>query len=87
MYAYQRHERQNAFHWATLTWYFIDGAVVRVEGIFVDWRTKHGKWVWEKFKRWPKLGIVKNTGTEMGKDISFKTDYHYRLIPISSLRK
>lgn len=66
----------------------IDGAVVMVEGIFVvlDQRAHHVGM--EKFNRLSKLGIIKNTGGDLGKAIFFsKLIIIAALLPIFSFQK
>lgn len=58
----------------------IDGAVVMVEGIFVALDNLAHKWGMEKFNKLSKLGLIKKTGSEMGKAIFFS-----KLIIISAL--
>lgn len=66
----------------------IDGAVVMVEGIFVvlDSQAKlHGM---EKFNKMSKLGLIKKTGTEMGKAVFFsKLIIITALLPIFAFQK
>lgn len=66
----------------------IDGAVVMVEGIFVALDTKAHKVGMEKFNKLSKLGLIKQTGTEMGKAVFFsKLIIITALIPIFSFEK
>ncbi|HEY8403919.1 MAG TPA: CusA/CzcA family heavy metal efflux RND transporter [Flavobacteriales bacterium] len=58
----------------------IDGAVVMVEGLFVALDHEARKRGMDKFNKLAKLGIIKQTGTEMGKAIFFS-----KLIIISAL--
>lgn len=58
----------------------IDGAVVMVEGLFVALDHEASKRGMEKFNKLSKLGLIKNTGAEMGKAIFFS-----KLIIISAL--
>lgn len=58
----------------------IDGAVVMVEGIFVALDHLAHKNGMEKFNKLSKLGLIKNTGTAMGKAVFFS-----KLIIISAL--
>ncbi len=58
----------------------IDGAVVMVEGIFVALDHKARQVGMEKFNRLAKLGLIRTTGTQMGKAIFFS-----KLIIISAL--
>lgn len=58
----------------------IDGAVVMVEGLFVALDHEARKRGMEKFNKISKLGLIKNTGSEMGKAIFFS-----KLIIISAL--
>lgn len=58
----------------------IDGAVVMVEGLFVALDHEAHKRGMDKFNRLAKLGLIKNTGTQMGKAIFFS-----KLIIISAL--
>ncbi len=58
----------------------IDGAVVMVEGLFVALDHEARKRGMPKFNKLAKLGIIKQTGTEMGKAIFFS-----KLIIISAL--
>ncbi|WP_128544599.1 efflux RND transporter permease subunit [Larkinella soli] len=66
----------------------VDGAVVMVEGIFVtlDEMAHHNGM--EKFNKLAKLGVLRRTGTEMGKAIFFsKLIIITCLIPIFSFQK
>lgn len=66
----------------------IDGAVVMVEGLYVVLDQKAREVGMEKFNKLAKLGIFKNTGTEMGKSIFFsKLIIITCLIPIFSFQK
>jgi len=66
----------------------IDGAVVMVEGIFVSLDHRAGKMGMDRFNRLSKLGLVKNTGTQMGKAIFFsKLIIISALLPIFSFEK
>ncbi|MFT3903869.1 MAG: CusA/CzcA family heavy metal efflux RND transporter [Niabella sp.] len=66
----------------------IDGAVVMVEGIFVALDHRAHKAGMEKFNKLAKLGLVKNTGTQMGKAIFFsKLIIISALLPIFSFEK
>ncbi len=58
----------------------IDGAVVMVEGLFVALDHEAQKRGMEKFNKISKLGLIKHTGSEMGKAIFFS-----KLIIISAL--
>ncbi len=58
----------------------IDGAVVMVEGLFVALDHEARKRGMDKFNKLAKLGIIKQTGAEMGKAIFFS-----KLIIISAL--
>jgi cobalt-zinc-cadmium resistance protein CzcA len=49
----------------------IDGAVVMVEGIFVLLDHKAHQFGMERFNKLSKLGLIKNTGGELGKAIFF----------------
>ncbi len=66
----------------------IDGAVVMVEGLFValdHYAITHGM---DKFNKLSKLGLIKKTGTEMGKAVFFsKLIIISALIPIFSFQK
>jgi heavy metal efflux system protein len=66
----------------------IDGAVVMVEGLFVALDQKAREVGMEKFNKLAKLGLFKNTGTEMGKAIFFsKLIIITCLIPIFAFQK
>lgn len=66
----------------------IDGAVVMVEGIFVILDHKAHRVGMEKFNKLSKLGIIKNTGGELGKAIFFsKLIIIAALLPIFSFEK
>lgn len=66
----------------------IDGAVVMVEGIFVTLDHLAHKVGMNKYNRLSKLGIIKNTGTEMGKAVFFsKLIIITALLPIFSFQK
>jgi cobalt-zinc-cadmium resistance protein CzcA len=66
----------------------IDGAVVMVEGLFVALDHKAREVGMEKFNKLAKLGLFKNTGTEMGKSIFFsKLIIITCLIPIFAFQK
>jgi cobalt-zinc-cadmium resistance protein CzcA len=66
----------------------IDGAVVMVEGIFVLLDQKSHKMGMERFNKLSKLGIIKNTGGELGKAIFFsKLIIIAGLLPIFSFQK
>ncbi len=66
----------------------IDGAVVMVEGLFVALDHKARKVGIEKFNKLSKLGIIKQTGTEMGKAVFFsKVIIITALLPIFSFEK
>jgi heavy metal efflux system protein len=66
----------------------IDGAVVMVEGIFVILDHKAHQVGMEKFNKLSKLGIIKNTGGELGKAIFFsKLIIIAALLPIFSFEK
>lgn len=58
----------------------IDGAVVMVEGLFVALDHEAHKRGMDKFNKLSKLGLIKSTGTQMGKAIFFS-----KLIIISAL--
>ncbi|WP_026464866.1 efflux RND transporter permease subunit [Adhaeribacter aquaticus] len=66
----------------------VDGAVVMVEGIFValdHHAHKHGM---EKFNKMSKVGIIRKTGTEMGKAVFFsKLIIITCLLPIFAFQK
>lgn len=66
----------------------IDGAVVMVEGIFVVLDAKAHEMGMQRFNRLSKLGIIKNTGGELGKAIFFsKLIIIAGLLPIFSFEK
>lgn len=66
----------------------IDGAVVMVEGIFVSLDHLSHKTGMVKFNRLSKLGLIKKSGSEMGKAIFFsKLIIITALIPIFSFQK
>ena len=66
----------------------IDGAVVMVEGIFVTLDNKAKEIGMDKFNRLSKLGLIKETGTEMGKSIFIsKLIIITALLPIFSFQK
>ena len=66
----------------------IDGAVVMVEGIFVVLDHKAHEIGMEKFNKIAKLGIIKKTGSELGKAIFFsKLIILTCLIPIFAFEK
>jgi cobalt-zinc-cadmium resistance protein CzcA len=66
----------------------IDGAVVMVEGIFVLLDHKAHEFGMERFNRLSKLGMIKNTGGELGKAIFFsKLIIIAALLPIFSFQK
>ena len=66
----------------------IDGAVVMVEGIFVMLDHEARKRGMEKFNKLAKMGMIKNTGTQMGKAIFFsKLIIISALLPIFSFEK
>lgn len=66
----------------------IDGAVVMVEGIFVLLDKKAHDLGMEKFNKLSKLGLIKNTGGELGKAIFFsKLIIIAGLLPIFSFEK
>ncbi|GAB4333149.1 MAG: CusA/CzcA family heavy metal efflux RND transporter [Flammeovirgaceae bacterium] len=66
----------------------IDGAVVMVEGLFVVLAHKAHEMGMENYNKMSKMGIVKTTGTEMGKAIFFaKAIIITSLIPIFSFEK
>jgi cobalt-zinc-cadmium resistance protein CzcA len=66
----------------------IDGAVVMVEGLFVALDHKAREVGMEKFNKLAKLGLFKNTGTEMGKSIFFsKVIILTCLVPIFAFQK
>ena len=66
----------------------IDGAVVMVEGIFVLLDQKAHQFGMERFNKLSKLGMIKNTGGELGKAIFFsKLIIIAALLPIFSFQK
>ena len=66
----------------------IDGAVVMVEGIFVLLDQKAHQFGMQRFNRLSKLGMIKNTGGELGKAIFFsKLIIIAGLLPIFSFQK
>lgn len=66
----------------------IDGAVVMVEGIFVLLDHKQRQLGMERFNKLSKLGLIKNTGGELGKAIFFsKLIIIAGLLPIFSFEK
>lgn len=66
----------------------IDGAVVMVEGIFVALDHKAKEYGMTKFNRLSKLGLIKDTGVEMGKAIFIsKLIIITALLPIFSFQK
>ncbi|MFT3823167.1 MAG: CusA/CzcA family heavy metal efflux RND transporter [Chitinophagaceae bacterium] len=66
----------------------IDGAVVMVEGIFVLLDHQAKKLGMERFNKISKLGLIKNTGGELGKAIFFsKLIIIAGLLPIFSFEK
>ncbi len=66
----------------------VDGAVVMVEGIFVTLDELAHKEGMTRFNRMAKMGIIRKTGTEMGKAIFFsKAIIITCLIPIFSFQK
>ena len=66
----------------------IDGAVVMVEGLFVILDQKAHKVGMEKFNKLSKLGLIRNTGTEMGKAVFFsKLIIITALVPIFAFQK
>ncbi|GAB4041263.1 efflux RND transporter permease subunit [Spirosoma gilvum] len=66
----------------------VDGAVVMVEGIFVTLDELAHKEGMAKFNRLAKLGLLRKTGTEMGKAIFFsKLIIITCLVPIFSFQK
>lgn len=66
----------------------IDGAVVMVEGMFVSLDHLARKYGMERFNRLAKAGLIKKTGTEMGKAIFFsKLIIITALLPIFSFQK
>ncbi len=66
----------------------IDGAVVMVEGVFVALDHKARKMGMERFNKLAKMGLIKNTGLQMGKAIFFsKLIIISALLPIFSFEK
>ena len=66
----------------------IDGAVGRVEGIFVLLDQKSHEFGMQRFNKLSKLGLIKNTGGELGKAIFFsKLIIIAGLLPIFSFQK
>lgn len=66
----------------------IDGAVVMVEGIFVVLDHKVHKVGMEKFNKLAKLGLIRKTGTDLGKAVFFsKLIIITALLPIFSFEK
>lgn len=66
----------------------IDGAVVMVEGLFVVLDQKAHRMGMERFNKLSKLGIIKNTGSELGKAIFFsKLIIIAALLPVFSFQK
>ncbi|WP_229374676.1 efflux RND transporter permease subunit [Fibrella rubiginis] len=66
----------------------IDGAVVMVEGIFVVLDHKAHKVGMEKFNHLAKLGLIRKTGTDLGKAVFFsKLIIITALLPIFSFEK
>ncbi len=66
----------------------IDGAVVMVEGIFVVLDHRAHKVGMERFNKMSKLGLIKNTGGELGKAVFFsKLIIIAALLPIFSFEK
>lgn len=66
----------------------IDGAVVMVEGLFVALDHRAREVGMDKFNKLAKLGLFKNTGTEMGKAIFFsKIIILTCLVPIFAFQK
>ncbi|MBS1760678.1 MAG: efflux RND transporter permease subunit [Bacteroidetes bacterium] len=66
----------------------IDGAVVMVEGIYVILDHKAKNMGMERFNKLSKLGIIKNTGSELGKAIFFsKLIIIAALLPIFAFQK
>jgi len=66
----------------------IDGAVVMVEGIFVTLDHKAVSVGMERYNRLSKMGLIKETGTEMGKSIFIsKLIIITALLPIFSFQK
>ncbi|GAB2569222.1 efflux RND transporter permease subunit [Spirosoma areae] len=66
----------------------VDGAVVMVEGIFVTLDAKAHQEGMDRFNKAAKMGLLRTTGTEMGKAIFFsKAIIITCLIPIFSFQK
>ncbi len=66
----------------------IDGAVVMVEGLFVALDQHASSSGMEKFNKFSKLGLIRKTGTEMGKAVFFsKLIIISALIPIFAFQK
>lgn len=66
----------------------IDGAVVMVEGLFVALDHKAHKEGMDRFNKLAKLGLIRKTGTEMGKAVFFsKLIIITALLPIFSFQK
>ncbi|KAA5549565.1 efflux RND transporter permease subunit [Adhaeribacter rhizoryzae] len=66
----------------------VDGAVVMVEGIFVSLDHLAKRVGMEKFNRMSKLGLIRKTGTEMGKAVFFsKLIIITCLLPIFAFQK
>jgi heavy metal efflux system protein len=66
----------------------IDGAVVMVEGIFVVLDTRARQIGMDRFNKLAKMGIIKNTGGELGKAIFFsKLIIIAALLPIFSFQQ
>src|ERR1700722_11376864 len=66
----------------------IDGAVVMVEGLFVQLDRKAHEMGMEKFNRLSKMGIIRRRGAELGKAIFFtKVIIITALLPIFSFQK
>jgi cobalt-zinc-cadmium resistance protein CzcA len=66
----------------------IDGAVVMVEGIFVVLDARAHEMGMERFNKLSKLGLIKNTGGELGKAIFFsKLIIIAALLPIFAFQK
>lgn len=66
----------------------IDGAVVMVEGIFVVLDMRSHEMGMERFNKLSKLGLIKNTGGDLGKAIFFsKLIIIAALLPIFSFQK
>src|SRR5690606_38770749 len=66
----------------------IDGAVVMVEGVFVAFDQKARQMGMQRFNSLAKLGLIRTTGTQMGKAIFFsKLIIIAALLPIFSFEK